>query len=341
MRRFIGLDGHGDPRGRKQIMNRSHFFQLCSKQLATLCTQVEMLGKLNILNLHLHCEDFYAGLLNRLFNLKLVNANAIEKNADGIDLVDSIAKVILQVSATATTTKINSALGKDLSTYTGHGFRFMSISKDASVLRKATYTNPHGLIFVPAQHIYDVTALLDIILHMDLPKQRDIYAFLREELSDTATDEQMKESNLASIINIISKEDFSADSPGATTAGFNVEFKVTHNGLLGAAGVIEDYKVFHHRVDRIYAEFDINAVNKSRSVLDAFRRTYCKLRPKYVGDELFFQIVDHVMTAVQQSSNYIEIPLDELELCVSVLAVDAFIRCKIFEKPPEAKHAVT
>ena len=33
------------------------------------------------------------------------------------------------------------------------------------------------------------------------------------------------------------------------------------------------------------------------------------------------------------STNYDGIPFEELELCVNILVVDAFIKCKIFESP--------
>lgn len=225
-------------------MNRSHIFQSCALLLGALCARVEMLGKLNILNLHVHCEDFYAELLNRLYSLQLKNMNAYVQNAEGVDLIDSTAKVLLQVSSTATMQKINSALGKDLSEYKGHGFRFMSISKDASHLRKATYSNPHELTFNPAEHIYDVGSLLRIIQHLDLAKQREIYEFLRNELSEQGYERLMEESNLASVINIIAKENLDV-SPDAMPVDFNVDEKVALNGLEAAAGVIEDYKIFH------------------------------------------------------------------------------------------------
>lgn len=308
-------------------------------QLGGLCQTVEMLGRLNILNLHVHCEDFYAGLLNRVYAYQLENMNAYVQNAEGIDLIDSTAQILLQVSSTATTQKVNSALGKDLSAYKGHGFRFMSISKDASHLRDKNYTNPHELTFEPKDHIYDVGTLLNAILHMDLPRQWEVYEFLRNELSPLGHETVMEESNLASVINIISKEDLDGVSPDATPTDFNVDAKVAWNALDAAAGVIEDYKIYHPMVDRVYAEFDNNAVNKSKSVLDVFRLTYLKLSKTYSGDELFFQIVEEVIAKVQASANYNKIPVEELQLCVNVLAVDAFIRCKIFKKPTGTTNA--
>lgn len=319
-------------------MNKSSIFDACESKLTWLCTRVKIRGKLNILNLHIHCEDFYAGLLNRVYSLQLTNANAQIQNVEGFDLIDSGAQILIQVSATATKQKVNSALGKDLSKYKDHSFRFLSIAADASHLRKETFTNPHGLTFAPENDIYDVASILQKILHMSLAEQNEIYEFIKDELGE---ERHLEESNLASVINVISKENLGAVSAGATPVGFNVDDKVAFNQLVAAANVIEDYKVFHHVVDRIYKEFDNQASNKSRSVLDAFRLIFNQLSVKYSGDDLFRQIVEHVIAKIRDSSNYSAIPIEELQLCVNILAVDAFIRCKIFKNPVEAHHAVT
>ncbi|CAM3898775.1 SMEK domain-containing protein [Delftia tsuruhatensis] len=324
-------------------MNRSHIFDACEEHLSVLATRIALRGKLNILNLHLHCEDFYAGLLNRLYSLQLKNMNVYVQNAEGIDLIDAAAKVVLQVSATATKQKVNAALSKDLSAYKGHSFRFMSVSKDASHLRTETFANPHQLVFNPTTDVYDVASLLHIILHLDLSKQREVYAYLQEELSELGGDRILQESNLASIINVIAKENLTAKFCDTNIADFNVDEKIVFNKLDAAASMIEDYKVYSHIVDRIYTEFDNSGVNKSKSVLDTFRNIYLRLSTKYSGDELFFQIVEEVTKNIRGSSNFSRLPIEELSLSVNVIAVDAFIRCKIFKKPSSlgASHVTT
>ena len=55
----------------------------------------------------------------------------------------------------------------------------------------------------------------------------------------------------------------------------------------------------------------------------------------------FFQIIDSAMKKIQNGANYVPIAIEELELCVSVIAVDAYIRCKIFKNPNIANNAIT
>ncbi len=71
------------------------------------------------------------------------------------------------------------------------------------------------------------------------------------------------------------------------------------------------------------------------------RKQYIKLSSKEDSNELFFSIIDEVIDIIINSKNYIEIPFEELEMCVSILVVDAFIKCKIFRNPEGYSHVIT
>lgn len=320
-------------------MKRSTYWNLCELRLSTLCTRVELRGKLNILDFHLHAEDFYLNFLNVLFGYSLKNMNQVTQNAEGIDLIDVANKLVLQVSSTASKAKVESALSKDLKSYKNYRFNFVSISKDASDLRKQSFANFHGLIFYPKDDIHDVKSILSHIQHLNIDKQRVIYDFLRKELQSDE-DKSPVETNLAAVINILAKEDFDDVKNVPIPKAFDVDKKLTFNNLVAAAIVIEDYKVQHHRIDKMYSVFDSAGKNKSSSVLNWLRQSYIKLSSQYSDDDLFFQVVEHAVQTVQASANYINIPLDELAMWINSLAVDAFIRCKIFKNPEGAPNAV-
>ncbi len=319
-------------------MNRTNYFTYCEKQLTLLCLRIETRGKLNILDFNSHCEDFYLGFFNLLYGYTLINMNAINQNVEAIDLFDSAAGVVVQVSATATKAKIESALTKDLSAYTGNNFKFISISKDAAALRKLQYKNPHSLIFTPDTDIHDVTSVLGHIMHLQIEQQKLVFEFIKKELGSESDDFKI-ESNLAAVIGILAKEDLAKPEVSSIPVAFNVDEKLAFNNLSVAASVVEDYKIHHGRVTKIYSEFDKLGQNKSKSILDALRSDYLRLSAKYSADELFFQVVDTAMDRVKKSANYTPISTEELELCVSVIAVDAFIRCKIFKNPEVAQNA--
>lgn len=321
-------------------MNRSLYWDLCEERLSYLCTRVELRGKLNILNFHLHAEDFYVNFLNVLFEYKLKNMNAVSQNVEGIDLIDTTNELVLQVSSTASKTKIESALAKNLAPYKKYRFNFVSISKDASELRKKTFLNPHGLAFDPQNDIHDVKSILNFILHLDIDRQRVVYDFLKKELHPIS-DTPPVDTNLAAIINILAKEDIEDTGHTSRPVVFDVDKKLIFNNLVAASIIIEEYKVQHHRINRMYAIFDTAGQNKSTAVLSGLRQTYIKLSAKHAGDDLFFQVVDHAVRTVQASANYIAMPLDELEMWMNALAVDAFIRCRIFKNPAEQVNAIT
>ncbi|MFT7158620.1 MAG: hypothetical protein ACI8Q1_003653 [Parvicella sp.] len=56
---------------------------------------------------------------------------------------------------------------------------------------------------------------------------------------------------------------------------------------------------------------------------------------------MFSVLLLRIKTEVLSSLNFDQIPIDELELCVDILVVDAFIRCKIFQNPDGYNYAST
>jgi hypothetical protein len=273
-----------------------------------------------------------------LFGWKLEDLNTVNQNIAGIDLVDNDEKIVVQVSATATKQKIESALSKDLSSYAGYKFKFISISKDADGLRNQTFTNPHNLVFIPSDDIYDISSLLNIILAMEVERQKEVKEFLEKELK-IEPDSRNIVTNLASIINLLANEDWSIDYQSVETKSFEIEEKIEYNQLVSARTLIDDYKIHCSRIEKIYSDFDKLGVNKSLSILNGIRSEYIKINTTETPDKIFYLIIDKVVEKVKESSNYEPLPDEELDLCVQIIVVDAFIRCKIFKNPNENSYA--
>lgn len=323
-------------------MNRSNYFNYIEEKLNILSYRINSRGKINLLDLNIYSETFFAELMNHLLGYELININVIKQNTEGIDLVDNKNKVIVQVSATASKQKIENSLAKKIfEEYSGFSFKFIAISGDADKLRAQMFTNPYKVIFSPSNDIYDIKSLLNIVLNMQISAQRGLYELLKEELG-SFVDIVKVDSNLASIINILSQEDLSGivDSPEINS--FEILRKIEFNDLLTVQPTIDDYKIYYSRLDEKYKEFDKQGVNKSLSVLAVIRKQYIKLLGGNVEPyEMFFSIIDNLIELIMKSKNYVEIPYEELEMCVSILVVDAFIRCKIFKNPEGYNHVVT
>ncbi|MCI9036091.1 MAG: SMEK domain-containing protein [Lachnospiraceae bacterium] len=323
-------------------MNRSEYFNYIEKKLNILSYRIKNRGKINLLDLNIYSETFFADLMSHLLGYNLKNINQIKQNTEGIDLIDENNKIIAQVSSTCTKQKIENSLAKEIfQVYPDFNFNFIAIVGDADQLRTKAFKNPHKISFNPLSDIYDINSLLNIILNLDISKQRKLYEFIKNELGSDI-DIVKVDSNLATIINILSQENFSniVDSPEINP--FEILRKIEFNDLLSVQPTIDDYKIFYSKLDEKYKEFDKQGTNKSISVLSIIRSQYIKLAGKISdSQELFFSIIDNIIELIKNSKNYIEIPYEELEMCVSVLVVDAFIRCKIFKNPEGYNYVVT
>ncbi|MBP3702076.1 MAG: SMEK domain-containing protein [Lachnospiraceae bacterium] len=322
-------------------MNRSWYYRYIEERLNLLSYRIHHSGKINLLDLHIHSEAFFAELVNHLLKYHLINMNAIRQNVAGIDLVDRERQIVAQVSATCTKQKINKSLAKDaMEEFRGYRFKFIAIAGDATSLRTQTYDNPHGMIFSPQDDIYDITSLSKLVLNMNIKDQMALYEFVRDELGEPIPVTKV-DTNLATIVDILSREDLSEMLESPEINVFEIQRKIEYNDLLAVQPTIDDYKVYYRRLNEQYQEFDRQGANKSKSVLLKIRKQYIELSAqKEDSQELFLSLIDQLIDIVQNSRNYVEIPFEELEMCVSIIVVDAFIKCAIFENPEGYQYVI-
>lgn len=321
-------------------MNRAVYYNYIEERFITLCSRIELRGKINILDYHLHSENFYRDLFSKLYTWNLENLNSEIHNVEAIDLIDKNNNIVIQVSATNTKSKIDNVLSKpslSLPEYNGFNFKFISIAKEANNLRNQSYNPPTGLTFVPTTDIHDAKSILQDINNLDIDALEIIYKLIRSELG-RETDILRLESNLSSVINILSKEDLASIDSNANINSFEIERKIDFNNLNTSKEIIEDYKLYHHIVDKIYSEFDKSGYNKSISVLNTIKGEYIKHSSELSSDELFNLIISNISDRILQSSNFEKIPQEEMEMSVRILIVDAFIRCKIFKNPNDYSY---
>lgn len=320
-------------------MNRTRYYNYIEERLNFLANRIEKRGKINLLDLNIHSETFFAELFNILYNYNLVNLNYIKQNTEGIDLIDTKNKIIIQVSATSTKEKIENSLNKGIYLfYKDYNFKFISISKEvSSKLRATEFENPYNLIFDSQKDILDSTTLLRYILNLEIDKQKILFEFIKKELGEEISTIKV-DSNLATIINILAEEDLDFKNTEINTTIFVIEEKINYNNLNGVRELIDDYKIFSVKLDQKYVEFDRGGKNRSTSILQIIRKQYIKVKnEKKDSEEIFYGVVENIIKIIEESANYKKLPFEELEMCVDILVVDAFMRCKIFENPEENK----
>lgn len=323
-------------------MNRSRYFNYIEEKINILSYRIFQRGKINLLDLNIYSETFFAEMLNRLLKLKLKNMNTIKQNVEGIDLIDHDNKVVAQVSSTNTKRKIENSLKKEiLKEYKDYRFIFIPIVGKSDILRTKTFCNPYGLKFKPEEDIYDITTILNLVLNMEIAEQQIFYTFIKEELGNEV-DLVKVDTNLATIINILAKENLVDILNTPQINHFEINRKIEFNNLHNAKGTIDLYKVYYSKLDEKYMEFDKMGSNKSLSVFSVLTNQYIKLQNEKKDDvDIFYSVINNVIEIIQKSKNYVEIPYEELEMCVCIIVVDAFIRCKIFKNPEGYNHVIT
>lgn len=327
-------------------MQRKNYFDYVEEKLAILSIRVKNRGKLNILDVHMHSENFYRDFINLLYGWSLENANNRLQNIEAIDLIDDNVKLIVQVSATATKTKINNSLSKkSIEEYAkrGYTFKFVSIAENADQLRQQKYNNLYNIGFNPKKDIYDISSLEKDILNLKLQKLEEVYQFIKAELGNMPDCVRFN-SDLTTIINILAEVKLDENEPLGNINMFEIDKKIEFNKLDIAASIIDDYKIFYNQVEKKYREFDKMGLNKSMLVLQSLKKMYIDalLKNKYDNSDLLFVgLIDEVKEIVINSCNYFDISKETLEACASLLVVDAFMRCKIFKNPEGYAYVIT
>ena len=318
-------------------MRRDFYYSYVSEKIEVMSLRIKSNGKLNILNLNIHAEYFYRDLCSMMFGLNLENANTESQNAAAIDLIDKNKKVLIQVSSSDTKKKVNETLSKDiLLDYKKKGYKlkFIFFSQVSKGFRDLKFNNKHGIEFNPNEDIWDKEIILKTILEAKIDKQKDIYDLIKSELGEMP-DVKRISTNLADLINLLSEEDLGSVPPVNGLHEFNIDSKIEFNNLKRARGIIKHYRIFFPKINRIYEEFDNQARNKSLSVFNKLVNFYNEeLMDEDLNDtQRFINIITKTLAYIEESDNYKTLPKEELEQCVSIIVVDAFIRCKIFENP--------
>ena len=325
-------------------MNRDIYFSVIEERLTTLSVRIKRNSSLNLQNLNIHCENFYAQLFNLIFGYNFRNLNEDNQNIESVDLIDETNHILAQVSATVTKRKIEKTLEKEsLKQYSNYSFIFIFISdKDAKSLRKQTFTAPSGISFTPEQDIYDVSELLRKILTLDIDKMKDLNDFVRKELKSDI-DLKKIDSDLVKLINILSRENLDETLYPVIALPFKIQEKIDFNGLDAIKTIIKENALFSKKLNDKYEEFDRLGVNKSHAILNVMRSTYQKLVVQHEDTtELFYKIIETIVDRIKsEMSEDNSLSQEELELYVQIIVVDAFMKCKIFKNPEEYKYVAS
>lgn len=300
-------------------------------RLTQLASNIYQRGKLNLTDMHVMSEDFFAGLLNIIYGLNLRNANIDKQNAEGIDLYDDKEKVIIQVSATCSKKKIQHSLDEAGKSYKGYHFRFLPmIVCSANSQKKQEYVLSDDITFDPKKDILEIATLLkDVQSDTTGYRVEQVVDYIKKNLCTLSGERLM--SGLEYVIVELSK-DGSEDSAIDTNL-YRIEAKIAFNGLSYGQDIINEYANQYKKVSRIYEEYSKQGQYKSKAVLQKLHNVYLQYKNEYSGDDLFKRIEKELCSLVDAGNMPHGFTQEELEMCVDILMVHAFMECNIFEKP--------
>ena len=313
------------------MLQRQTYINDIVNRLSGLASSVELRGLLNLLDLHVISEDFYVDLLNLIYGWKLRNANSLQQNAPGIDLVDDSNRILAQVTGTSTKGKIDHSLKEIPKKYTGYHFYFVPIVIDAKEQRKYKYNPPHKVVFNPKTDILDIHFIANEIKGMPNIADIDTIAmFIKNNIQNDVPDTTQLTSGLNYIISQLAEDDLNECDFDMTE--FEIEAKISFNNLsIYSKDAIDQYKIYYINVQEIYNEYARQGKTKSMAVLQKLHRIYVGLKSQASGDALFIAIKNEIINQIGNKNN--NLSQEQLEMCVEMLMVHAFMECKIFEKP--------
>jgi len=303
-------------------------------RLSILSTEVTLRGTLNLLDVNVISEHLYNDILNIIYGWKLENANFSSQNIKAIDLIDNVNKIVVQVSSDNSKKKIQDSLDKlDSAKYNGYSFKFVSIAKKADNLKKNKFIVPTDIFFDAEEDIYDIKRIIRNAQALDADTIACLAEYLNKNIA-AATCQKIRPSVITYVINCLSDIDLSEAGLDHDFKQFDFLPKVNINSLVRWGKAIEELSVYSITVDKIYSQYDIEAANKSTAVLFSLHKMYLKLKDQYQGDELFDCLLEIVYETVDGDETCnVTLTKEELEMDISIVLVDAFLKCRIFEKP--------
>ena len=148
------------------------------------------------------------------------------------------------------------------------------------------------------------------------------------------------------VINAISEIELDAEKEAASQniEAFRIEAKINHNDIKRNKSLIDEYKVFYTKVNSLYQELEKEGSFKKEILLRNIRSIYVQVKGKYIEndtnpmkiirdneDSIIEDVQDKLLImAEKKTSNCSE----DISFGVSIIMVDAFMRCKILEEPP-------
>jgi len=125
---------------------------------------------------------------------------------------------------------------------------------------------------------------------------------------------------------------------------FAIDKKIDFNAVKRNKALIDEYKIYYGKISSLYDELEQQGSFKKERLLRNVRTLYLKTKGNYVGDSadpmlvitenadnIIEDIEDTLITASEATKSRSK---EDISFGITIILVDAFMRCKILEEPP-------
>lgn len=312
-------------------MARQEYVQQIVDALALLSRKVEINNSLNLTDINVHSENFFRDFLNLALGLKLKNINAINPNADAIDLADTDKRWAIQVTST-------SAIKKTKDTVRKFCEKGLQVHYDRLIILNLVSVTRHKDILVGNDPMFKLNTRDDMWDYNDIARMlsngdteflKTVADFLNRELGINKAAKLSKEVlTLIAMIDLLSDDDHPAAGCGFIEAP-DPEKKVYNRFAEHAQYLtktyVDLYIMYGKILDTIIEEKDIGTIRLQKMGLYL----------KSISDATLMQHGGNPKSAINGLVRDFSALLGERnfefdEKAIEFYLIDQLIRCNVF-----------
>lgn len=199
------------------------------------------------------------------------------------------------------------------------------------------------ILLCPNHHkVTDDVQKYTVTVLKDMKKQHEA-KFLQSVIGQDVITKNPSALNI--IISELGSRIFDSQSTTEPMSAPDPENKIQYNNVVRFRPIIEEYKVYQGRLNKIYEEIEKQGSTRKEFVLHNIKSAYLIEKGKYNNDiEQIKANADNIIESVQtklwqiienSSNKSFDLPIEAIEISLYVILVDAFMRCSILEEPPQ------
>ncbi len=171
----------------------------------------------------------------------------------------------------------------------------------------------------------------------------DVLKKMKKDHESKFLNQQMnKPSMLKNVINAIASISFDSSDSLENLTVFNPKDKLIYNSVKINYSLIQEYKTSQGKLNELYDELELQGSIKKEKLLQNINHIYISVKGKYILDsdnyiEIIKQnsdnIISDVFSELHKKVENTELSEEDIIIGITIIMVDAFIRCKILEEP--------